>query len=168
MKNFLSILFISLFIFSCNKDRNPIGTETDVCSGEYIELWGNYLDVNTITEIDLGLTGLIGVIPQHIGCFENLTYVARAVTPAWRPIRFNARFFMIDQRFVKGQLGGDGELLNLGYVPLSETKEFELPLITKRVLELVKDLVLTPPNLKKRMTVTNFKHNGTFHEMFNE
>jgi len=75
MKKLFPILFVSLFIFSCNKDRNPIGTETDVCSGEYIELWGNYLDVNTITEIDLGLTGLIGVIPQHIGCFENLTYL---------------------------------------------------------------------------------------------
>ena len=75
---------------------------------------------------------------------------------------------MIDQQFVKGQLGGDGELLNLVYVPLSETKEFELPLITTRVLELVEDLVLTPPNLKERMTVINFKHNGKFHEMFNE
>ena len=105
-----------------------------------------------------------GVAP----CFENLRYIARAVTPAWRPIRFNARFFMIDQQFVKGQLGGDGELLNLVYVPLSETKEFELPLITTRVLELVEDLVLTPPNLKERMTVINFKHNGKFHEMFNE
>ena len=105
-----------------------------------------------------------GVAP----CFENLRYIARAVTPAWRPIRFNARFFMIDQQFVKGQLGGDGELLNLVYVPLSKTKEFELPLITTRVLELVEDLVLTPPNLKERMTVINFKHNGKFHEMFNE
>ncbi len=105
-----------------------------------------------------------GVAP----CFENLSYVARAVTPAWRPIRFNARFFMIDHRFVKGELGGDGELLNLIYGPLSETKEFELPLITTRVLELVEDLVLNPQNPEKGLTVTNFKHNGKFHEMFNE
>jgi 8-oxo-dGTP pyrophosphatase MutT (NUDIX family) len=101
-------------------------------------------------------------------CFENLSYIARAVTPAWRPIRFNARFFMIDHRFVKGELGGDGELLNLVYVPLSETKELELPLITTRVLELVEGLVLTPIQEKKGLTITNFKHNGKFHEMFNE
>jgi 8-oxo-dGTP pyrophosphatase MutT (NUDIX family) len=101
-------------------------------------------------------------------CFENLSYIARAVTPAWRPIRFNARFFMINHRFVQGKLGGDGELLNLVYVPLSETKELELPLITTRVLELVEDLVLTPPKPQKGCTVVNFKHNGKFHEMFNE
>ncbi len=105
-----------------------------------------------------------GVAP----CFENLSYVARAVTPAWRPIRFNARFFMVDHRFVTGELGGDGELLNLVYVPLSETKELELPLITTRVLELVEDLVFNPPKPKMGLTVTYFKHNGKFHEMFNE
>ena len=101
-------------------------------------------------------------------CFENLSYIARAVTPAWRPIRFNARFFMIDHRFVKGELGGDGELLNLVYVPLSETKELELPLITTRVLELVEGLVLRRTQQKKGLTITNFKHNGRFHEMINE
>ena len=105
-----------------------------------------------------------GVAP----CFENLNYVARAVTPAWRPIRFNARFFMIDHRFVKGELGGDGELLNLVYVSVSETKQLELPLITTRVLELVEDLAFNPPNPKKELTITNFKHNGKFHEMYNE
>lgn len=101
-------------------------------------------------------------------CFENLNYVARAVTPHWRPIRFNARFFMIDHRHVEGELGGDGELLDLTYIPVQETKEFELPLITTRVMELVENLAKNPPDSKKRRTVTYFQHNGKFHDMFDE
>lgn len=106
----------------------------------------------------------LGVAP----CFENLNYVARAVTPHWRPIRFNARFFMIDHRHVEGELGGDGELLKLSYIPIPETKEFELPLITTRVMELVENLARNPPAPKKRRTVTYFQHNGKFHDMFDE
>ena len=105
-----------------------------------------------------------GVAP----CFENLNYVARAVTPHWRPIRFNARFFMIDHRHVSGELGGDGELLDLTYIPIQETKEFELPLITTRVMELVEDLARNPPNPMKRRTTAYFQHNGKFHDMFDE
>ncbi len=105
-----------------------------------------------------------GVAPS----FENLNYVARAVTPSWRPIRFNARFFMIDDRFVDGELGGDGELLDLIYVPVSDTKSLELPLITTRVLELVENLARNPPPPNKKRTITNFVHNGKFHDMFDE
>ena len=101
-------------------------------------------------------------------CFENLNYIARAVTPAWRPIRFNARFFMIDVQFVRGELGGDGELTDLRYVPLPETKNLELPLITTRVLELVEDLAKDPQQASNRRTITNFKHNGKFHDMIDE
>ena len=101
-------------------------------------------------------------------CFENLNYIARAVTPAWRPIRFNARFFMIDVQFVKGELGGDGELTDLRYVPLLETKDLELPLITTRVLELVKEIAKDPQQAFNRRTIINFKHNGKFHDMIDE
>ena len=101
-------------------------------------------------------------------CFENLDYIARAVTPAWRPIRFNARFFMIDVKFVRGDLGGDGELTDLRYVPLLEAKDLELPLITTRVLELVEGLAKNPIQAFNRRTITNFEHNGNFHDMIDE
>jgi 8-oxo-dGTP pyrophosphatase MutT (NUDIX family) len=101
-------------------------------------------------------------------CFKNLNYIARAVTPPWRPIRFNARFFMIEEEFVEGKLGGDGELLDLMFVPLLETKNLELPLITTRVLELVNDLASNPIKLKSLRTIKFFKHNGKFHDMLDE
>ena len=75
---------------------------------------------------------------------------------------------MIDYRHVAGELGGDGELLKLSYIPIPETKEFELPLITTRVMELVEKLARNPPDAKIRRTVTYFQHNGKFHDMFDE
>jgi 8-oxo-dGTP pyrophosphatase MutT (NUDIX family) len=101
--------------------------------------------------------------------FGQINYVARAVTPPWRAIRFNARFFMIDARHVQGNLsGGDGELLNLTFVPVAKTQELELALITKRVLELVEDLARNPPRPGVHRTVTLFHHNGKFHDMISE
>jgi 8-oxo-dGTP pyrophosphatase MutT (NUDIX family) len=99
----------------------------------------------------------------------DITYVARAVTPPWRPIRFNARFLMIDARHVQGDLGGGtGELINLTFVPVPETQKLELALITKRVLELVEDLARNPPPPGARNTVARFVHNGTQHDLIEE
>ena len=101
-------------------------------------------------------------------CFENLNYVARAVTPAWRPMRFSARFFMINNKHVAGELGGDGELLDLTYVPIAATAELELSLITTRVLELVENLVRHPPDPNTPRTIAKFHHNGIFHDLIPE
>jgi 8-oxo-dGTP pyrophosphatase MutT (NUDIX family) len=100
--------------------------------------------------------------------FEHINYVARAVTPHWRTIRFNARFFMIDHRHVSGDLAGSGELLDLTYVPLSETADLELSLVTLRVLELVEELARHPPTAGKKRQVINFHHNGVLHDMLPE
>ncbi len=97
--------------------------------------------------------------------FGDLVYIARAVTPVWRPIRFNARFFMLDSRHITGDLAGSGELLGLTYVPIGKTRELELPLITTRVLELVEDLARDPGSFK---SVINFHHNGRFHDPIEE
>lgn len=101
-------------------------------------------------------------------CFENLNYVARAVTPPWRPMRFNARFFMVDHCHVSGELGGDGELLDLTYVPIADTKDLELPLITTRVLELVEELARNPPDPATPRKIAFFHHNGNFHDLIPE
>ena len=98
----------------------------------------------------------------------SMDYFFRAITPPNRIRRFDARFFMIEEEFVEGKLGGDGELLNLMFVPLLETKNLELPLITTRVLELVNDLAGNPIKLNSLRTIKFFKHNGKFHDMLDE
>ena len=77
-------------------------------------------------------TGLsLGVPPR----LDVLHVLARAVTPPSSPIRFNARFFAVDARYVSGELGGDGELENLRYYPIQEALALDLAMPTRRVLE---------------------------------
>ena len=57
-----------------------------------------------------------GVAPA----LAHLTYVGRAITPVRSPIRFHARFFVADARHSSGELGGDSELVDLHWCPVSE------------------------------------------------
>jgi 8-oxo-dGTP pyrophosphatase MutT (NUDIX family) len=66
---------------------------------------------------------------------EGLDYLARAVTPADSPIRFNARFFCIHASRVTGTLGGDGELDNLRFYDMAEALALDLAAPTRRMLE---------------------------------
>ena len=52
--------------------------------------------------------------------FDGLHYLARAVTPPGSPIRFNARFLVVEEKHVSGELGGDGELEGLRFYGLTE------------------------------------------------
>jgi 8-oxo-dGTP pyrophosphatase MutT (NUDIX family) len=66
---------------------------------------------------------------------DGLEYLARAVTPADSPIRFNARFFCIHASRVTGVLGGDGELDNLRFYDMTEALALDLAAPTRRMLE---------------------------------
>ncbi len=100
--------------------------------------------------------------------FNDLDYIARAVTPSWRPIRFNARFFMVNSEKLIGELSGSGELLDLNYRKLTDTANMELPLITRRVLELVEANARIKKSFSTDLKIILFKHNGKFHEMIEE
>ena len=77
-------------------------------------------------------TGLsLGTPPR----LDVLHYLARAVTPPGSPIRFNARFLLVEARHVTGELGGDGELEGLRFYGMTEALALGLALPTRRVLE---------------------------------
>lgn len=63
-----------------------------------------------------------------------LEYLCRAVTPASRAMRFNARFLVAQASAVTGEIGGSGELEKLGWYPLSEALQAQLADITRQVL----------------------------------
>ncbi len=77
-------------------------------------------------------TGLSLGAPPHL---HVLHLLARAVTPPPSPIRFNARFFVVDARHVSGTLGGDGELEGLRFYAMQEALALDLAMPTRRVLE---------------------------------
>jgi 8-oxo-dGTP pyrophosphatase MutT (NUDIX family) len=75
-----------------------------------------------------------GVVPA----LDALEYVARAITPPGNPRRFDTRFFWVDAAHVHAAGGaaltGSGELLDLRWVPLSETASLDLPEATQFVV----------------------------------
>ncbi len=87
-----------------------------------------------------------GVVPA----LDALEYVARAITPPGNPRRFDTRFFWVDAAHAHGAadaaLTGSGELLDLRWVPLSETPALDLPEATQLVVaEVAKRLVARDP-----------------------
>jgi 8-oxo-dGTP pyrophosphatase MutT (NUDIX family) len=65
-----------------------------------------------------------------------LDYVARAVTPPYRPRRFDARFFLAEASALLSleRLAGTGELEEIAWTPLDEVQTLDLPSITRFVV----------------------------------
>ena len=65
-----------------------------------------------------------------------LDFIARAITPPYRPKRFDARFFMAEaDRLISLERGPDcGELDEIAWVDLAEAKALDLPNITRFVV----------------------------------
>lgn len=66
---------------------------------------------------------------------DGLDYLCRAVTPAASPVRFDARFLVVDSSRVSGALAGSGELEGLRYYSLIEALALDLALATRGVIE---------------------------------
>ncbi len=74
-----------------------------------------------------------GVAPS----LEGLSFIGRAITPPYRPKRFDARFFMADAEDVllDGRPPADGaELHDLQWVTLEEAIVLDLPSVTRFML----------------------------------
>jgi len=70
-------------------------------------------------------------------CLENLTFIGRAITPPYRPKRFDARFFMAraEQVLLDDRPPMDGaELSDLQWVTLREALALDLPNVTRFML----------------------------------
>jgi 8-oxo-dGTP pyrophosphatase MutT (NUDIX family) len=91
---------------------------------------------------------------------DRIEYIARAVTPPIRPVRFNARFFMVEAGHVTGDLSGSGELGDIRWFPLEEAQKLELPNITRRVLRHIGELIANPPPRSAEVAVPCFQYIG--------
>ncbi len=81
-----------------------------------------------------------------------LRYLGRAITPAGQPIRFHARFFAVKFEDLNSQssqeINGNGELLDLQWVPFSTSAEeilsdLALRKVTRYMLSQLCELVLS-------------------------
>ena len=96
-------------------------------------------------------TGLSLGYPPRL---DVLHYLARAVTPPGLPMRFNARFLVVDEQHVHGELAGDGELEGLRFWGMTEALALPLALPTRRVLERLRLWLAMPPTERDSQTAT--------------
>jgi 8-oxo-dGTP pyrophosphatase MutT (NUDIX family) len=73
-----------------------------------------------------------------------LDYLCRAVTPANRAMRFNARFVLAPAEAVRGEITGSGELEGLGWHSLEEARRASLAAITYKILAEFADWLEAP------------------------
>jgi 8-oxo-dGTP pyrophosphatase MutT (NUDIX family) len=73
-----------------------------------------------------------GMVPA----LENLSYVARAITPVGRPRRFNARFFVTEATATHSEFAGSGELEKLHWFTIPDAMQLKnIRDITRLVLK---------------------------------
>jgi len=72
-------------------------------------------------------------------------FIARAITPPKRPLRFDSRFFAADVTAVAhradGFVGPEAELVELVWLPITEARTLDMPGITAVVLEELQDRI---------------------------
>ena len=70
---------------------------------------------------------------------DAIDFLARAITPPGRPRRFDARFLIVDARFiamrVDGAVHSEAELVELVWTPLDKARNLDLPAITHMALD---------------------------------
>ncbi len=87
-------------------------------------------------------TGLTLGNPPDLSGFD---YLGRAITPPGGPVRFNARFFVVDSTAITGELAGSGELEGLRYYPMEEALALDLARPTRVIIGLLQRwLEMTP------------------------
>jgi len=87
-----------------------------------------------------------GVLPD----LSAVHFIARAITPPKRPLRFDSRFFAADVTAIahraEGLVGPDAELVELVWLPINEARTLDMPGITAVVLEELQDRIAAGMN----------------------
>jgi len=80
-----------------------------------------------------------GIVPD----LSAIHFIARAITPPKRPLRFDSRFFAADvatiARREDGFVGPEKELVELVWLPITAARQLDMPGITAVVLEELQD-----------------------------
>jgi 8-oxo-dGTP pyrophosphatase MutT (NUDIX family) len=82
-----------------------------------------------------------GIVPD----LSAVHFIARAITPPKRPLRFDSRFFAADVTAIarrdEGFVGPDKELVELVWMPITEASRLDMPGITAVALEELQDRI---------------------------
>lgn len=90
---------------------------------------------------------------------EGMDYFFRAITPPGRPRRFDARFLVANADAAAGEIGtGDGELLDVAFRPLEDSRNLDIAGITRIALAEFERWVAAPqmPNPNRPVPLSKF------------
>jgi 8-oxo-dGTP pyrophosphatase MutT (NUDIX family) len=85
---------------------------------------------------------------------DGLDYLCRAITPAALPVRFDARFLIVGASHVSGRLAGSGVLEGLRWYGLEEALALDLAIVTRGVIERLKDWLAMDEAARRARTET--------------
>jgi len=87
-----------------------------------------------------------GILPD----LSAVHFIARAITPPKRPLRFDSRFFAAEVSAIvhraDGFVGPESELVELVWLPINEARSLDMPGITAVVLEELQDRIAAGMN----------------------
>ncbi len=99
-----------------------------------------------------------GIVPD----LSQIHFIARAITPPKRPLRFDSRFFAADisaiARREDGFVGPDKELVELVWLPMTEARQLDMPGITAVVLEELADRIAAGMSLEHPVPLYRMLH----------
>jgi len=103
-------------------------------------------------------TGLTLGLPPSL---HGLDYLCRAITPDFSPVRFDARFLVVEASHVSGELAGSGELEDLRWYALEEALALDLAFPTRGVLEQLKLwMALGDESRRSRAHIATLRNRG--------
>jgi 8-oxo-dGTP pyrophosphatase MutT (NUDIX family) len=89
-------------------------------------------------------------------------FIARAITPPKRPLRFDSRFFAADVSAIvrrdDGFIGPDKELVELVWLPITEARRLDMPGITAVALEELQDRIAAKMSLDHPVPLYRMLH----------
>lgn len=90
---------------------------------------------------------------------ENLTYLARAITPPARPRRYDTRFFIVDAGRIAHRVAqSDGELLDIGWFTVEAARSLKLPSITRHIMDDLAAYLALAPARRRQEPVPFYAH----------
>jgi 8-oxo-dGTP pyrophosphatase MutT (NUDIX family) len=110
-----------------------------------------------VEETGLTLAAAPGAPPHLL----PLDYIARAITPDRQPIRFDARFLVVDSEYVTGTLAGSGELEDLRWYAIEQALALDLAFPTRGVIERLQDwLAMGEAEREEQEAVPTLRNRG--------
>jgi 8-oxo-dGTP pyrophosphatase MutT (NUDIX family) len=89
---------------------------------------------------------------------HHLGYFGRAITSPVSPIRFNARFFIVQADLLQGQIGGSGELSDLEFYPAADVLHNKLILdVTEFMLKSLIRFAANPTDFDQRAPLFSYR-----------